>query len=181
MGLMRFLIPQRDHVADHAAGLAHLTAADGAAWRSRVVWTDDGLIVDRPVGDSGNFHIPWRTAKHGELTLSTASLMERSRPYHLPVELARGTLNRIRNQLAVWETAGMVVPPEATDTLAQAMQFLAKATAGQGNVEQSASDAAEAIDLSLDAIETLCDAYCQQALATRLQDAENCRRFSRPI
>jgi len=43
------------------------------------------------------------------LVLSTASLMEREPRYHLPVELARGTLNRVRNQLAAWEQAGLVL------------------------------------------------------------------------
>ena len=29
--------------------------------------------------------------------------MERPRPYNLPVELARGTLNRLRNQVSLWQ------------------------------------------------------------------------------
>ena len=47
-----------------------------------------------------------------------AALMERDEPYHLPVELARGTLNRIRNQLAAWQSLGFRLPDETGEKIA---------------------------------------------------------------
>ena len=56
------------------------------------------------------FTFPGLWDGYGETILSTASLMERDQAYLLEVELARGTLNRIRNQVANWEQVGMIIP-----------------------------------------------------------------------
>ena len=95
MGLIRFLVPRRDRILPKAIERAYIVGMDEVPWSSRIVASDDGLIVDRPVGESGCFHIPWPVEGYGETVLSTASLMERSEPYLLELELARGTLNRI--------------------------------------------------------------------------------------
>ena len=53
--------------------------------------------------------------------------MERERPYNLPVELARGTLNRLRHQAHEWQTMGMTLPDDFLAEAKTAAQFFAGA------------------------------------------------------
>ena len=66
------------------------------------------MTIERDTRESGYLYFPWKVAGRGLVQLCSGSLMERAKPYNLPVELARGTLNRLRNQASAWQTAGMV-------------------------------------------------------------------------
>jgi Glycosyl hydrolase family 10 len=167
MGLMKFLVPRREHVAADAAARAYIAGIDEIPWRSRVHWNDDTLIVERAEFDSGNFFVPYTVEGHGELMLSTASLMERAEPYHLQVELARGTLNRVRNHLAAWEATGLRVPAEVAAPLTAALEHLSWATTRKTEPEVAAARAELAIAASLDAAALLSAGYAAQALAAR--------------
>ena len=77
-----------------AAALAYLAGLEGIPWRGGCRWnpssTGEGpseLAVERDVSESGSLYAPWCVEGYGELVLSTASLMERTRPYQLPIEL----------------------------------------------------------------------------------------------
>lgn len=65
----------------------YMAGVDEIPWQTRARWQDEQLVVERSESDSGNLFVPLEVAGHGQLVLSTASLMERSRPYHLDVEL----------------------------------------------------------------------------------------------
>lgn len=167
MGLMNFLVPDRAFLAEDSLAAAHMTGMDGIPWPCRVVATGTGLMVDRPAGDSGNFHIPWWVAGHGTLTLSTASLMERMRPYILPVELARGTLNRLRNHTAAWESLGMILPAEVDAETQLAQHGFFRGASQQADAAQAAASAQESLHHALNAIDVLADSYAAQALDAR--------------
>lgn len=169
MGVMTFLVPRRDRMAADAAERAYISGMEEIPWRSRAHWTDQGLVVERAESDSGNLFIPYRVAGHGELMLSTASLMEREQPYHLQVELARGTLNRLRNQASAWESMGMTPPAAMRAPLAAAHEHLSWAATRRSEPEAAADRAALAIGLALDAMEVLSTSYVAQALAVRHQ------------
>ena len=47
--------------------------------------------------------------------------MERGGPYLLPLELARGTLVQVRNQLSDWQVIGLSVPAAVTAKLTEAV------------------------------------------------------------
>src|SRR5277367_302453 len=106
MGLMRFLVP-RPVLAANALERAYFSGMDDLPWQSRSQWQDGQLWVKRSENDSGQFHIPWPVEGYGELMLATATLMERDAPYHLSVELARGTIHRLRQHLATWQAWGL--------------------------------------------------------------------------
>ncbi len=167
MGLMHFLVPDRSFLAEESLAAAHMTGMDGIPWPCRVVATGNGLMVDRPAGDSGNFHIPWIVEGQGAVTLSTASLMERMRPYVLSVELARGTLNRLRNHASAWQSLGMTMPPELVAEIGLAQRAFSRAAAGQSNVADAAAAAQESLHHALAAIDLLCSSYAVQALDAR--------------
>ncbi len=108
MGLMRFVVP-RPRLAASALERAYFSGMDDLPWQSRSAWQEGQLVVRRSESDSGQFHIPWPVDGYGELMLATATLMERAAPYLLPVELARGSVHRLRQHLAALQVAGLVV------------------------------------------------------------------------
>ncbi|NIL98444.1 MAG: hypothetical protein GTO62_15280, partial [Planctomycetales bacterium] len=171
MGNLHFLVPRREALSSTAVERAYVTGLDAVPWISRIEATPDGLVVDRSVTDSGNFHIPWRVDGYGEIVLTTGSLMERSQPYLLEVELARGTLNRIRNQLDIWEQAGMKIPTAITDRLGQAIDRFAQAATSQNHPIEACQLAAEVIATGVQITVDLAASYAEQALKIRHQSA----------
>lgn len=167
MGVMRFLVPQPDSLAADATERCYITGLDEVPWQSRAQRTGDVLAVRRSESDSGCFHIPWNVAGYGELVLATASLMERERPYHLPVELARGSLHRVRNQIAAWESIGLVVPDNVNSKVQAALGHFAKAATTQHEPLGAAAAAQDSLNAVHEALRDLIAAYVQQSLASR--------------
>jgi hypothetical protein len=171
MGLMRFLVPRRDRLAADAIERAYCSGMDDIPWQSRTQWTDDGLAIRRTEHDSGCFHIQWRVAGHGELLLATATLMEREAPYHLTVELARGSLNRLRNQLALWQTVGLVASEATSRQIAKGLEHLARAATRQADPAAADEEAQRSLEVSLAATADLGREYAEQSLAARRRQA----------
>jgi hypothetical protein len=169
MGAMRFLVPRRECFPEDAANRAYLAGMDETPWLSRTQWTENGLVVQRGENDSGNFFIPALVAGHGELMLSTASLMERGEPYHLDVELARGTLNRLRNHIAGWESVGMTVRDDIRQALSTAHENFAWAATRKAEPLAASERAQAAITAALDAINLLASVFAAEAIALRRQ------------
>lgn len=167
MGQMRFVIPRPERLVPGAAEQAYLASGDGIPWECRVVLADDDLSVERDTRESGYFYFPWKVAGRGLMQVYTGSLMERSKPYNLPLELARGTLNRLRNQASQWQTAGMTLSAAFSNALKVATLELSRAATGQDDPEVTQDHAEEAIRLGLDAAEMLCQDYVQQVMNIR--------------
>ena len=167
MGQMSFFVPQPARLLPEAKDCAYLAGMDGIPWEGRLRWDQELLKIERDGRESGNLHFLWNDAKYGELVLCTGSLMERAGPYHLPVELARGTLNRLRNQAAAWEQAGMVLPQAFFPMLRQAGHLFAQAATGQDQPVAAAEFAEQAIQKGLDAIYLLSADYVRQVLEIR--------------
>ena len=83
---------------------------DNMPWPSKVQIESGHLTVARDVDESGYLVVPWETRRAGRLMGTTATLMERSHPYQLQVELARGKVNQVRCQAADWQAGGLNVP-----------------------------------------------------------------------
>ncbi len=167
MGLMRFAVTPPERISEDTVQQAYMSGIDRIAWQCRVRYSNGELALERSVSESGNLHIPWLVEGHGQVTLSTGSLMERQEPYHLPVELARGEIGQIRNQLSEWQLIGLPVPEEINNKLAEARGYFARAVAGPQGSEQSAQLAEEAIRGALEASNRLADCYAEQALTIR--------------
>jgi Glycosyl hydrolase family 10 len=167
MGAIKFRLSRRDRLAADAVERAYMAGMDEIPWQTRSQLADAELTVQRSESDSGNFFISCVVEGHGEITLCTASLMERDRPYQLEVEIARGTLNRLLNQIATWQSYGMQVPPSVGATVAQAREHLSWAVTRQNEPDEASDRALVATRLALDAVDLLNAAYIEQALATR--------------
>lgn len=167
MGQMRFFAPQAERISDGAAKRAYIAGSEGVPWECRVEYDAGLLSISRDARESGQLYFPWNVLGYGELMLSTASLMERVRPYHLPVELARGSINKLRNQSYVWQQAGMTLPPKFAPLLREASTIFARAATSQHDDAAAANWAEQAICLAVEASELLVTNYAAQVLAIR--------------
>ncbi|MCA9124196.1 MAG: endo-1,4-beta-xylanase [Planctomycetaceae bacterium] len=193
MGQFHFFAPSHEQVPVETLASAYLAGMEGIPWRSANRWNHPegsspvAFSLDRSITESGNLNIPWQIPGIGELMLSTASLMETSAPYNLPLELARGVVNRLRNQLADWRMAGLAVPDALASEIRNASQAFVAAITSLPDHASAVAASEKAIRLALQAGEALCLEYTRQALAARHQNAEHlptllgCRLGSRPI
>lgn len=171
MGQIRFWVPHPERIPRHAVERAYLAGIEYVPWLSDCRLEKDQIVVERDTEESGNFYIPWRVPGHGELVVSTGSLMERETPYHLPVELARGSLNRIRNQLAVWKSFGFQPPGEVQSQLRDATGHFIHAATSQHTPEPAADEAEQALTKSMDVIDLMTKAFTKQVYASRHRES----------
>jgi hypothetical protein len=167
MGQMRFVIPRPERLVPGAAEQACLAGGEGTPWECRTTLEYDAMLIERETRESGYLYFPWNVVGRGLVVLISGSLMERPRAYNLPVELARGTLNRLRNQSSAWQSAGMVVPPRFHELLAEANRHFALAATRQDQPPAAADHADEAIRLGLIAADLLGREYAHQVLTIR--------------
>jgi hypothetical protein len=167
MGMIRFCVPRSELLPDSALNRAYFATFDGIPWPTTTRRHDGLLLVTRAASDSGNFHLPWPVPGHGELVLSTGSLMERDQPYLLPVELARGTLGRLRSLVDEWQTQGVRLSDAAQGSLQRAQAHLAAAATSQHDPPSAADQAQLALVAILDAQQHLAPALLELAKSVR--------------
>jgi hypothetical protein len=167
MGRVGFLVPLREFLPAEAPQRAYLSPLDQLPWQTRVTVTETGLIVERSESDSGYFHILWSIGARGSQVLITGTVAERDEPYNLPVELARGIICRLRNQVGGWEAAGLTPPPAVTAHLKRAMRHFVLAAISQDQPREAAAHAQEAIDAAVIGSDLLVDSFAQQAIRIR--------------
>lgn len=168
MGELRFIAPG---LTDSAWQRAYMSGMDGVPWHSHNRRRGEQWVLARPVRDSGNLFVPWQLDGL-ELTLSTATLMERDTPYLLPLELARGTLNRLRSQMVEWEAAGLQLPADLAAKTQHATSLFTRALAAvERDVNEALAAAEQAIQRSARCLEQLGVEYSRQALEFRHQQS----------
>lgn len=167
MGQMRFRLHDRDRISADALKRIYVAGTEEIPWSTRSTWEGNELVVERTVDDSGSLYVPWHIDGQGQIMLSTATLMERSRPYWLEVELARGLIQRIRNRLFIWEWLGLKTPAELQQQLQQATREFSRAATSQSRPAEAAASADRAIALALSVSEKLAASYAQQTIANR--------------
>ena len=146
MGQTRFLVARREYLPPKAAERAYLAGLDDIPWRTRVLATEAGLVAERVESESGSFHVLWNVVGRGRQMLATATLIERPEPYNLSVELARGTLNRVKANVVAWELAGLPVPPQVAADTARAMNEFVAAVAALERPAEAAEHGQRAVE-----------------------------------
>jgi hypothetical protein len=167
MGLMRFLVHHRDRIPNEGIERIYICGQDELPWYSRAFASGNQIVIERSESDSGCVCVPWRIEGHGEYVVSTATLMERPRPYQLEVELARGSVNLLRNQMAVWEMFGLEVPDELRKHVLEATRFFSRAATHQASASEAADWAEQSLSASFAATDELASTYARQALEIR--------------
>jgi hypothetical protein len=164
---MRFLVPEPHRVSAPGLECAHLAAPEGVAWRTWVSWSENVLACRRDEDDSGVFFVPWLVDGRGELVLSTTCLRERRDPYHLPLELARGVLHRLRTQIENWRGSGMQISDSVRNLLKEATSHFVQAAVAQSDPLAAAEAAQRAIEIGLNGVDELTLDYASQLLTVR--------------
>ncbi|GIW78666.1 MAG: hypothetical protein KatS3mg105_0473 [Gemmatales bacterium] len=182
MGTMSFLLPA-DIASDRVQELERACVSggpDNMPWATGVRIEDDRLILTRDVEESGCLVAPWEVDGAGRLMGSSGTLIERSSPYLLQLELARGKVNQLRCQAAEWEHGGLVVPAELARQIREASLQFSRAVACAPEPDADAQ-ALQALALSYRASEALVQQYIEQMFAARhhrqpqLDTALSCR------
>ncbi|QDT38847.1 endo-1,4-beta-xylanase [Stratiformator vulcanicus] len=165
MAELRFrLADPNDPAIQDGVSQAHFSTAEGQIHQVSFSWDGEILICDRPMAESGKLTIPWLVPGYGRLMLSTASLMQRDEPYFLPLELARGKLVQLRDQLSAWSMNGMTIPGEIAELLRIAHRHFALAATSQDDVETASAEAAEALRVTKQTIDVLTASFSDQRL-----------------
>ncbi|MEZ6133452.1 MAG: hypothetical protein R3C53_00945 [Pirellulaceae bacterium] len=169
MGDLRFKFSGASGMDPRVWNTAYITGIEGIPWQCHHHVSGDQFSIGREIDESGKLNIVWPTRGSGNICLSTTSLRVTPEPYSLIVEIARGTISRLKNQTSEWQRVGLKLPegffPLAEESLSQ---FLHAVTAGDDDRRKNAC-AQAAIDLAMEASVLLCNAFALQALEARRQ------------
>jgi len=169
MGLMRFLVAPANRISAEAAQRAYMVAADQIPWVTRTLLKDGVLSVSRNESDSGCLVFPLAIEGRGEITLTTGTLVERFQPYNLLVELARGKVLQVRNQIWDWQGIGLRPKEAHLAVLRQAHVHLAAAVTAQQDAAIAAGHAELAIRAALEVSDLIAGRYVGKIVNARRQ------------
>jgi hypothetical protein len=170
MGTMTFQLPAAVS-PDTARELKRTCMAggpDNMPWPTQLHFSADQLRVSRVVDESGYLIVPWTIDGRGRLMGTSATLIERPRPYNLLVELARGKVNQVRCQAFDWRAGGLQLTPELEKQIDDASKAFGRAITAAAP-EEVTREAQSALDLAYQAAEQLVGAYIQQVFHIRHQ------------
>lgn len=136
--MIRFLTQARGPNGDNLdLNGAYLVGSDGVPIRAEIEWGNGEIRCNKRVTGPAALSLLWNVPPFGAVMLETTRVMDRDRPYILPVELARGRLMRISQKREDW---GLFDYPGADDLYARVDEakslFVASMTAGS----ESAAD-----------------------------------------
>lgn len=146
---------------------AYITGMEGIPWQCHHRIQGEQFIIGRELDESGKLNIVWPTAAHGNLCLSTSSLPVVDKPYDLCVEIARGTVGRLKNQTADWQRMGLKLPENFFPLAEAGTRDFLRAVTHRGDPSERDMLAQSAIEKSVMASTCLCGAFAQQALMSR--------------
>ncbi|MGD9125924.1 MAG: hypothetical protein PVH19_00980 [Planctomycetia bacterium] len=172
---MRFDVTTPDRITPETVKTGYITGFERIPWRSEIRLVDNQLQVERDLDESGCFHMLWPVDRHGLTTVSTGNLIERERPYRLPLEFARGKIAQFRNQMSDWRAMGLEMPKSIQDKAEEAQgRFRTAIITQDSDPAQSAQAAGEALSLILDAGVLLTAVYANRTMiARRRLESEN--------
>ncbi|MCA9188763.1 MAG: hypothetical protein R3E01_17405 [Pirellulaceae bacterium] len=158
---MQFLIPSPDLIPHDLAARAFLASAEGVPWRCFNHIVDGRLVIRRDTDEPARLHAPWDSG-NGQWFLSTCTLSDGASPHNLSVELARGTVYRMLQQVEEWRAATFNLPPELRQRLTTITHTLAQAVISQHHPEQANELASRVIAECLEWINGAADAFVSE-------------------
>ncbi len=84
------------------------------------------LVLTREENESGSLSMPWPVQGESRI-VTTSTLRLRPEPYHLAIELARGSVNRARNLHFALQSAAIPAPPILQADLAEVSRAFGRA------------------------------------------------------
>jgi hypothetical protein len=171
MGEFKFRLPPHWSLERRQSAAIHTVGLDGIPWPCKISVKDSMLTVSRNRNESGKTFVPYSFPNHGELLISTGTLPERGQPYSLVMELTRGTLNRLRNQLSIWQEGGLEIASTIHDGVAQATTLLSQAITNDGDQAQD-EISAQAIEVTMDTMFELARQFGTEVTKFRQANAD---------
>jgi hypothetical protein len=153
---------------------------DNMPWPTELRFGSGRLTVSRVVDESGYLVVPWVIDGRGQMMGTSATLIERSRPYNLLVELARGKVNQLRCQAFDWRAGGLNIPAALQQQIHETSLAFGRAITATSD-DEATREAQTALNLAYQASEQLVHAYVQQVFQIRhqrqprLETALSCR------
>lgn len=166
MGQFLFDIPSHWSIQSRQAASIHVVGIDGVPWPCKVNLDDSTLIIQRNRDESGHVFISFPFSEYGEIVVSTGTLPESPKPYCLVTELARGTANRLRNQISTWQEGGLTISDEVHQVTAAATKSLGAAIMAVDKTPRI-ENAWSAIESAMRAIFLLCRNFADQIVPVR--------------
>ncbi len=176
MGEFRFRLPEQWSLESRQAGSIHVVGIDGVPWPCRVFADGNTLVINRNRDESGRTYISYPFEKRGEFTICTGTLPERPEQYGLLTELARGTLNRLRNQISTWQEGGFQISEVVKETVAESTRKLGASILG-ADFETRDLKAHESLELSMEALFDLCGQFGTEIARFRVENANDFSHF----
>ena len=168
MGVMRFLVHPKDLLEDWPeVHRAYVSGIDGRVFPTRVEVDENLVACYRNSSESGKLHVAWPVEGFGRPVITSSSLPERDEPYVLAVELARGKISRIRDQVSYWELAGMTLSEEFHALNRETHRLFGRATSMQDQPAAASALACSALAAAFQAAETVVRSYTDQRLEVR--------------
>lgn len=168
MGLIHLRFPDHMQFDGALPASIHVLGMDGIAGPCRISREGQRITIARNRDESGHVYLAWPTDEWGELVLATGTLPESDHEYPVATELARGTANRLRNQISIWEEGGLEIPAEVMELADRASQLLASSILHRDG-ESSGLSAIRSIELAVRGIFLLAGTFSRQILPLRLQ------------
>ncbi len=169
MGELRFHVPNASQLDAQLFSSSYVIGIEGIPWACRSSVQEDRLTITRSIEESGRFSIVWPTSEFGPILLTTASLRCDDTEYLLPLELARGTLHRIRSRALDWQKLGLKIPEPFHPVMEKALQYFIQASIDQSDRVACCRRAQTAIEFALASTRPLCRAFISQSLQARHQ------------
>ncbi len=169
MGELRFKFPNASRWDARVWSTAYITGIEGIPWQCHHRIDGDQFSIGRDIDESGKLNIVWPTRVAGNICLSTTSLRVTDEYYSLAVEVARGTVSRLKNQTSEWQRLGLKLPEGFFSLAEEALGQLLHALTSNADSDKELRCAQQAIELAIEASLQLCDAFTQQALDARRQ------------
>lgn len=170
MGEFRFRIPDYWDLESRHARTVHVIGLDGIPKPCNVQELEKTLRVSRNQNESGKIYIAYPFSTRGELTICTGTLPESPNEYNLATELARGTINRLRNQTSIWEEGGLEIPDQVRELTRLAIAKLGSSIVAP--VPEKDEFAREALDFGIEAIFNLCEHFGKEISDYRVSENE---------
>ncbi len=169
MGEFRFRAPKEWNLDTYQGNAIHVIGLDGIPWPCRISVsvpdkseeTDRTITISRNRDESGKLYLIYPVDHRGEMMICTGTLPVRECCYELLTELARGTLNRLRNQISIWEEGGLYIEDGVHAYVQLATRLLSKSILATEN--KMRDDAArQSIEASMDGIFDLSHSFGAQ-------------------
>ncbi len=170
MGSMQFSIPHLPEYDPLVWSTSYISGIEGIPWVGRHSTYENGFSIQRSIDESGRLSIVWPNREYGASVLSTGSLRCQEQPYLLPIELARGTLHRVRQRAFEWQRIGLKIPELYGQGIEQALgHFIEAVLLREKAPVEAVRYAQSAIDAGLGASRPLCRAFINQVMQFRMQ------------